>query len=48
MPPNEAVQPNVITPDEKMGLQFGETLVVKKNGYEGLNRFPREWIVCEG
>jgi len=42
------IQPNVITPDEKMGLQFGETLVVKKNGCESLNRFPREWIVCEG
>ncbi len=48
MPPNEAVQPNVITPDEKMGLQFGETLVVKKTGCESLNRFPREWIVCGG
>jgi Xaa-Pro aminopeptidase len=40
------IQPNVITQDEKMGLQFGETLVVKKNGCESLNKFPREWIVC--
>jgi Xaa-Pro dipeptidase len=40
------IQPNVITRDEKMGLQFGETLVVRKNGCESLNKFPREWIVC--
>lgn len=40
------IQPNVITPDEKMGLQFGETLVVRKDGCERLNFFPREWIVC--
>lgn len=40
------IQPNVITHDEKMGLQFGETLVVTKKGCESLNKFPREWIVC--
>jgi Xaa-Pro aminopeptidase len=40
------IQPNVITPDEKMGLQFGETVVVRKNGCESLDTFPREWIVC--
>ena len=42
------IQPNVITHDEAMGLQFGETLVVRKNGCESLNSFPREWIVCGG
>jgi Xaa-Pro aminopeptidase len=42
------IQPNLITADEKMGLQFGETLVVKKNGCESLNAYPREWIVCSG
>ncbi len=42
------IQPNVITKDEKMGLQFGETLVVRKNGCDSLNKFPREWIVCQG
>ncbi len=42
------IQPNVITHDETMGLQFGETLVVKKNGCESLNGFPREWIICKG
>jgi Xaa-Pro aminopeptidase len=40
------IQPNVITKDEKMGLQFGETLVVRKNGCQSLNAFPREWIIC--
>jgi Xaa-Pro aminopeptidase len=41
------IQPNVITHDEKMGLQFGETLLVKKNGCESLNAFPRQWITCK-
>jgi Xaa-Pro dipeptidase len=40
------IQPNLITKDEKMGLQFGETLVVKKGGCESLNAFPRQWITC--
>ena len=40
------IQPNVITSDEQMGLQFGETLVVKKKGCESLNTFRREWITC--
>ena len=42
------VQPNVITPDEKMGLQFGETVVVTKTGCERLNAYPREWVICAG
>jgi Xaa-Pro aminopeptidase len=42
------VQPNVITPDETMGLQFGETLVVTKTGCERLNSYPREWVICAG
>src|ERR1041384_2498722 len=33
------IQPNLMTHDEKMGLQFGETLVVKKNGCESLNAY---------
>jgi Xaa-Pro dipeptidase len=41
------IQPNLITYDEKMGLQFGETLIVKKNGCESLNGYPREWVVCQ-
>lgn len=42
------IQPNLITYDEKMGLQFGETLVVKKNGCESLNAYPRQWVTCPG
>ena len=42
------IQPNLTTYDEKMGLQFGETLVVKQDGCESLNAYPREWIICHG
>ena len=42
------IQPNLMTHDEKMGLQFGETLVVKKHGCESLNAYPRQWITCSG
>ncbi len=42
------IQPNVISKDEKMGLQFGETVLVTKNGCESLNAFPREWVTCNG
>jgi Xaa-Pro aminopeptidase len=42
------IQPNLITYDETMGLQFGETLVVKKNGCESLNAYPRQWVICPG
>jgi Xaa-Pro aminopeptidase len=41
------IQPNLCTKDERMGLQFGETVVVRKNGVEQLNHFPREWVVVE-
>lgn len=41
------IQPNVITPDERMGLQFGETVVVGREGCTSLNQFKREWIVCD-
>jgi len=40
------IQPNLMTPDETMGLQFGETLIVTKKGCESLNAYPREWVVC--
>ncbi|MDX1485201.1 MAG: Xaa-Pro peptidase family protein [Alphaproteobacteria bacterium] len=42
------IQPNVITKDERMGLQFGETLVVGKEGCKPLNHYPRKWVVCGG
>jgi Xaa-Pro dipeptidase len=41
------IQPNLITYDEKMGLQFGETLVVTKSGCESLNAYPRQWVTCD-
>ncbi len=41
------IQPNLITQDEKMGLQFGETLVVRKTGCESLNAYPRRWVTCQ-
>ena len=41
------IQPNLITPDEKMGLQFGETLLVTRTGCESLNAYPRDWIICQ-
>ena len=34
------VQPNVITPDEKAGVQFGELIRVSKHGFESLHRTP--------
>jgi Xaa-Pro dipeptidase len=40
------IQPNLMTPDERMGLQFGETLVVKGHGCESLNTYPRHWVTC--
>ncbi len=42
------IQPNLITYDEKMGLQFGETVMVKKNRCESLNAYPRRWVTCKG
>ena len=42
------IQPNVMTPDQRMGLQFGETLRVTKNGCETLNGYPRQWVICNG
>ena len=35
------VQPNVITPDEKAGVQTGQLIVVTDDGYESLHHAPR-------
>jgi Xaa-Pro dipeptidase len=35
------VQPNVITPDQKAGVQVGELIRVTKNGFEPLHSTPR-------
>jgi Xaa-Pro dipeptidase len=42
------IQPNLMTHDERMGLQFGETLRVTKKSCESLNAYPREWVTCGG
>lgn len=41
------IQPNVISKNEKMGLQFGETVVIVKAGCQSLNEFPREGLLCQ-
>ncbi len=42
------IQPNVMTRDQRMGLQFGETLRVTQGGCESLNSYPRQWVICNG
>jgi hypothetical protein len=40
------VQPNPITPDEKMGLQLGELTIVGEEGAESLHDVPHEPLVA--
>ncbi len=42
------IQPNVVTEDARMGVQFGEMFRVTKTGLEPLHSYPRELIVCRG
>jgi Xaa-Pro dipeptidase len=35
------IQPNVITTDERAGVQTGELVLVTEDGWESLHRFPR-------
>jgi Xaa-Pro aminopeptidase len=35
------IQPNVITPDERAGVQTGELVLVTDSGWEPLHRYPR-------
>jgi Xaa-Pro aminopeptidase len=35
------IQPNVITPDERAGVQTGELVLVTETGWQSLHRFPR-------
>jgi Xaa-Pro aminopeptidase len=35
------IQPNVITPDERAGVQTGELVLVTESGWEPLHRYPR-------
>jgi Xaa-Pro dipeptidase len=40
------IQPNIITGDERMGVQVGELLRVTSNGVESLHRYPMRFIRC--
>lgn len=42
------IQPNVITPDGRAGVQFGEMLRITPDGVERLHSYPRRLIVCGG
>jgi Xaa-Pro aminopeptidase len=39
------VQPNVVTPDRKAGVQTGEMMVIRENGIERLHTIPRGFPV---
>jgi Xaa-Pro dipeptidase len=39
------VQPNIVSHDERMGLQLGQLHVVSEAGLEPLHRYPLEFIV---
>lgn len=40
------IQPNIITPDERMGLQVGELVRVTATGVESLHSYPMRFIRC--
>jgi Xaa-Pro dipeptidase len=40
------IQPNVITTDERMGVQVGELVRVTRDGIESLHRYPMRFIQC--
>jgi len=42
------VQPNPITPDERMGLQMGALTRVTKNGAVSLQKYPMKFVVAKG
>jgi len=42
------VQPQPITPDRRIGLQFGETVRITRSGVERLHRYPRKMVVVGG
>jgi len=42
------VQPNPITPDERMGLQVGALTRVTENGAVSLQKYPMKFVVTEG
>ena len=40
------IQPNVITEDQRMGVQLGELVRITHDGVEPLHSYPREFIRC--
>lgn len=42
------IQPHVVTRDQRMGLQFGETVRITRGGVEFLHDYPRDLIVVDG
>ncbi|HLX57079.1 MAG TPA: M24 family metallopeptidase, partial [Ktedonobacteraceae bacterium] len=40
------IQPNVITEDERMGVQVGELVRVTRDGVESLHRYPMRFVRC--
>ncbi len=40
------IQPNVITEDERMGVQVGELVRVTRTGVESLHQYPLRFIQC--
>jgi hypothetical protein len=42
------VQPNVVTPDQRAGVQTGELLLVPENGVERLHSFERGLLRAPG
>ncbi len=40
------IQPNIITADERMGVQVGEMLRVTQTGVEALHRYPMRFVQC--
>lgn len=40
------IQPNVITPDERMGVQVGELVRVTRTGVESLHGYPMRFVRC--
>jgi Xaa-Pro dipeptidase len=40
------VQPNVISRDERMGVQVGELLCITSNGVQSLHRYPMRFVQC--
>jgi Xaa-Pro dipeptidase len=40
------IQPNIITTDERMGVQVGELVRVTHDGVESLHRYPMRFIRC--